>query len=271
MKPVIEKLDAVLGAQVSGVDLREDLAPDTVSTLREALFAHQVLFFRDQALDDEQHLAFARNFGRPLVFPVVEMLGSDVPLEFVLDDEQNKSKADYWHTDITWLPDPPKLGVLSAQVIPETGGDTLWCSLYSIYEDLSAEQRERIAQLVVEHRPGPAFFDAVLGRLGDDFMARFRARYGDGAQHPLCRNHYVTERPLVYLAGGFMHEVVDWERDASRELIRELMAIADRPKHQIRWRWRENDVAIWDERSTMHQVDSDHWPQKRLMRRCTLG
>ena len=101
----IEKLDAALGARVEGVDLREPLAPTLVTALRDSLFEHQVLFFRDQPLSDEQHIAFARQFGRPNVYPVVEMLGGDQPLEFVEDGPKRKPVAGDWHTDVTWLQD----------------------------------------------------------------------------------------------------------------------------------------------------------------------
>jgi taurine dioxygenase len=111
----------------------------------------------------------------------------------------------------------------------------------------------------------------VLESLGSDFIERFRARYGDGSTHSLVRKHYVTGRPLVYLAGAFMDHVVEMDREEGRSLLRELMEIADHEVHQIRWKWEVDDLAIWDERSTMHRVDASHWPKQRLMRRCTIS
>lgn len=266
----IEKLDAALGARIAGVDLREPLEPGLVDALRDALFDHQVLFFRDQPLSDDQHLDVARAFGRPNVYPLVEMLGSDKPLEIVADGPNQKPVASSWHTDVTWLPDPPKIGILSAQVIPERGGDTLWCSLYSVYDSLPPEKLAAIRDLEIAHAPGEGFVQLVVNRFGDDFRARFRARYGEGTTHPLVREHPVTGRPLIWLSGGFMDGVVDMEREAGRALLGELMALADDPVHQVRWPWQPHDLAIWDERSTMHRVDSNHWPAPRVMRRCTI-
>jgi taurine dioxygenase len=255
---------------VEGLDLREPLAPEVVEGLRRALFDHQLLFFRDQELSDDQHLDFARCFGQPNVYPIVEMLGIDRPLEMVEDNERMPPKADVWHTDVTWLPDPPKLGVLSARVIPPKGGDTLWCNTYAIYDALPEALRERVEDLEIHHAAGEHFLERVVAALGDDFVERFRARYGAGAPHPLVREHPVTGRKVIWLSGSFMDHVVGMERDEGRRLIDELMRFADDPRFSVRWKWRENDVAIWDERSTMHRVDADHWPMRRLMRRCTV-
>jgi taurine dioxygenase len=266
----IEKTDACLGAVVQGLDLRGPLTADVVEALRGALYDYQVLFFRDQDLSDDQHLDFARCFGQPNLYPIVEMLGIERPLEMVEDNEKSPPKADRWHTDVTWLADPPKLGVLSAQVIPPQGGDTLWCNTYEIYDALPKRLRERVESLEIQHVAGEHFLERVVAALGEEFIERFRARYGDGARHPLVRKHPVTGRTLIWLSGSFMDHVVGMERREGRALLDELMNFADDPRFTLRWKWRENDVALWDERSTMHRVDADHWPMHRLMRRCTV-
>ena len=163
------------------------------------------------------------------------------------------------------------MGSIQAQLMPASGGDTMWCSLYSIYESLSAEMKLRIRDVDIAHAPGPGFMELVIEPLGEEFKERFHTRYGTGSRHPLFREHYVTNRPLVYLAGGFMKEIVGWDKEEGRGLLRELMEIAEDPAHQIRWNWDVHDMAIWDERSTMHRVDTSHWPEPRRMRRCTVG
>jgi taurine dioxygenase len=268
----IEKLDASLGAVVHGIDLREPLGPDLVDLVRSALFDHQVLFFRNQTLSDDQHIQFAEQFGTPCLYPIVEMLGGTKTLEIVADGGKKKPVAGKWHTDVTWLQDPPKLGVLNAQVMPEHGGDTLWCSLYSVYEALPEEMREKIEALIVAHSPGAGFYANVVDPLGgDDFLDRFKARYGEGSRHELVRDHYVTGRRLVYLAGAFMDHVEGMDLAEGRALLDELMAFASDEKFHVRWDWQVDDLAIWDERSTMHRVDASHWPELRTMRRCTMS
>jgi taurine dioxygenase len=268
----IEKLDSALGAIVGGVELREPLEPKRLQALRAALFEHQVLFFREQPLDDDQQIQFAEQFGTPCLYPLVEMLGGDKPIEYVADGGEKKPVAGNWHTDVTWLQDPPKLGVLSARVMPEEGGDTLWCSLYAVYESLPKALREKIDELVVAHSPGEGFYENVVSPLGGSgFLDRFKERYGHGSRHPLVRDHYVTGRRLVYLAGGFMDHVEGMDVSEGRELLRELMDVASDSKFHVRWNWQVDDLAIWDERSTMHRVDTSHWPARREMRRCTIS
>lgn len=267
----IEKLDASLGAVVRGVNLGEPLG-DALPAVREALFEHQVLFFREQELDDVQHIRFAEQFGTPCLYPLVEMLGGRKPIEQVIDGGDKKPVAESWHTDVTWLQDPPKIGVLHARVMPEVGGDTLWCNLYAAYEALPSPLRERIEDLVVAHSPGEGFVERVVATLGDEsFVDRFQARYGDGSRHELVRDHYVTGRRLVYLAGGFMDHIEGMDVAEGRALLRELMTHASEERFHVRWEWNVDDLAIWDERSTMHRVDASHWPEMRHMRRCTLS
>ncbi len=269
---VIEKVDASLGALVQGLDLRDPLAAEQVLALREALFEHQVLFLRRQELNDDQHLGFAEQFGTPCLYPLVEMLGGTKPIENVADGGERKPVAGSWHTDVTWLQDPPKIGVLNALVMPEEGGDTLWCDLYSVYDALPSELRDRVADLIVGHSPGQGFYKNVVAPLGDEsFLDRFKARYGDGSRHPLVCDHYVTGRRLLYLAGGFMDHVEGMEVAEGRSLLRELMAFASQTRFHVQWEWQAGDVAIWDERSTMHRVDTSHWPEPREMRRCTVS
>jgi len=267
----VEKLDAALGARIEGLDLREALAPELVDELRRLLFEHQVLFLRDQHLDDAQHIRFASYFGEPNVYPLNEMLGRHEPIELVWDGPDRKPTAGAWHTDVTWLQDPPRIGVLNAQVMPERGGDTLWCSLYSIHDALSPEEREQLRDLVVHNAPVPGFIELVVKSIDESLVQPFLDRYGDGARHPLVCEHYVTGRPLLYLCGGFMDHVVGMEKEAGLDLLRDLMRRADEPEHQIRWEWQVDDLAIWDERSTMHRVDASHWPEPRQMRRCTVS
>lgn len=193
-------LDSPLGARIDNVDLREPLEPQIALELRNLLFEHQVLFFRDQALDDAQHIRFASYFGQPNVYPLTKMLGIDKPLELVWDGPDRKPTAAGWHTDVTWLPDPPKIGVLNAQVIPAQGGDTLWCSLYSLYNTLSEEERAELGNLVVHNAPHPGFVERVVKSLGEKLVEPFLDQYGDGAQHPLIREHYVTGQRLLYHA-----------------------------------------------------------------------
>ena len=133
----VDRINAALGAVVSGVDLREPPDDEQFARIRDALVEHQVLFFRDQDLDDDQQRAFASRFGTLGVFPVAKLMGSDRDMSYIEDTPDSPPDADGWHTDISWVAEPPKIAVLNARVIPEYGGDTMWASLFGAYDALS--------------------------------------------------------------------------------------------------------------------------------------
>ena len=126
-----------IGAVVSGIDLRCPLEVEPLRELRSALLRHQVLFVRDQDLDDEQHVAAAAQFGQPNIYPATRARGLDQPLEFIEDSEESPPKTDLWHTDVAYLERPPDIAMLNMRVAPPSGGDTLWCNLHAAYDKLS--------------------------------------------------------------------------------------------------------------------------------------
>ena len=128
-----------LGAIVSGVDLRTRLSDEEFAVIYDALMQHLVLFFRDQDLDDEQHLAFASRFGAPNVYPTTRARGLDLPIEFIEDTPDSPPKADLWHTDAAFLAEPPDIAVLNMRLTAPVGGDTLWLNLYEAYDKLSPD------------------------------------------------------------------------------------------------------------------------------------
>ncbi|MGP0032742.1 MAG: TauD/TfdA dioxygenase family protein [Acidimicrobiales bacterium] len=263
----IHKLTGRLGAVVEDVDL-ETIDDATFEALQDALMAHQVIFLRDQHLSDDGHRRLARRFGKPTVYPVMKHFGGTEFLHQIEDTEESPPDADGWHMDITWVSDPPKVAILAALVIPTYGGDTMWTDLYGAWDRLSPTMKEMLAPLQVLHTPGETFWGA-LHRVGTFDVAELRRAF-PGAVHPLVRDHPVTGRTVLNLSGYFMESIVGMHPDESSWLLAWLGARVEDPNLQIRWRWREGDVAIWDEYSTNHRALSDHYPQHRRMRRCTV-
>lgn len=266
------RLARALGAQVEGVDLRNPLDDDTFESIRKGLLDHQVLFFRDQDLTDEQHLALAVRFGEPNVYPIAVAAGGADPMTFIEDTAERPPVSDNWHTDLTWAANPPTTALLSARDIPEFGGDTLWASLYALYDALSPEMQHICATLRVTHAPEATFWSAARAQLDPDAVARLEADYPP-VEHPLVTRHPDTQRPVLYISGeAFMERgIVGMYESESQLLLDHFRALLNDPNHYVRWRWRPNDLAIWDERCTNHRALSDHYPQHRLMRRCTVG
>jgi len=263
----IRKLTGRLGAAVAGVDL-ETIDAAAFEVLRDALMAHQVIFMRDQELSDDGHRRLAGLLGTPTVYPLSKHFGGTEYLHVIEDTTESPPDADGWHMDITWVDHPPAVAILTALVIPTYGGDTLWTDLYGAWDQLSPAMKEMLAPLQVHHAPGEKFWEA-LTRASNLDVAELRTAF-PGAVHPLVRDHPVTRRTVLNLSGYFMESIVDMHPAESDWLLAWLSSRVDDPNLQIRWRWREGDVAIWDECSTNHRALSDHYPQHRRMRRCTI-
>lgn len=265
------RIAGALGAEVEGPDLSRPLEERQLAELHDALLAHQVIFLRgQQGMDDEAHLALAGRFGELSVYPVLKALGGDQALEVIEDSEQSPPGADAWHTDVTWIERPPKIAILAAQVIPAYGGDTLWASTTAALDALSPVMQELLSRLTVRHGLRETFWERVRAKAGDALADRARAQIEPEVEHPLVRTHPETGRRALFVAGDFMLGVKGMEPAESELLLDFLMRHATQERFQVRWRWREGDVALWDERCTLHHALPDHYPQHRRMRRCTI-
>lgn len=266
----VEPLTAVIGARVRGVDATRPLPQGQADELRHALLEHLVLFLRDQPLTPDQQLAFAASFG-PLNAGSIDPRPNPEPNWFVEleDDEDSPPKADRWHTDVPFVPEPPDVALLQMRVSPPVGGDTLWASLYAAYDALSPTMRGIVDELeldlglgasaaTIRELYGQEYYDAVVGPF-------------TSVRHPLVRVHPETGRRALFLCGSFMNHLVGLHPAESAALLGLLQRRLDDPNLQVRWKWREHDLAIWDERCTNHRAMSDHHPAHRLVRRCLAG
>lgn len=263
----IEKLTGALGAVIKGVDL-ETIDDATFGDLHEALMDHQVVFLRDQKLTEDGHRALAARFGTPTVYPLIRHFGGTEFLHHIEDTAESPPDADGWHSDITWIAHRPKIAILCGIVIPSYGGDTMWVDLYGAWDQLSPTMHEMLALLQVLHTPGEMYWESV-GRNLEYQVAELREVF-PGVIRPLVLAHPVTGRNLLNLGGYFMDSIVGMHPDESAWLLGWLNERVDDPNLQVRWSWSEGDVAIWDEYSTLHRALSDHYPQHRKMRRCTV-
>jgi len=266
----VTPLTPTLGAEISGVDLRESIRPETLRELRRALLEHLVIFVRGQDLSDEQHVEAAASFATPNVFPVTRARGIDQPLEFIEDSPESPPKADLWHTDAAFLEEPPDLAMLNVRDLPPSGGDTLWCSLYEAYDALSATMRRVADALEQDLHPGDYFKKSVELQFGPGIYEQVAEEH-KGARHPLVRVHPETGRRALFLCGAYVRGIAGMHPDESALLYEFFRSRLANPNLQCRWRWQEHDVAIWDERCTNHRALSDHYPSQRMVRRCTMG
>ena len=270
----LRPISGTLGAEVTGADVR-DVDDGLFEQIHAALLEHEVLFFRDTKLSDEQHLALAERWGSVSVFPLMRALGSNEPSFQVIEDgPDSPPAADQWHTDVTWTPEPPKVALLRATLVPERGGDTLWGSMTAAYDALSAPIKTLLEGLLVHH-DSSEFVTSVVKKVGPEqakelnIEEKLNALY-PGVDHPMIRTHPETGKRAILFGGGFMRYVVGLESHESDAILRMVTAHIEQPRFHCRWNWSPGDLAIWDERSTVHRAIGDHFPRRREVRRCVV-
>jgi taurine dioxygenase len=261
-----------LGAEVRGLSLQKPLEPDVLTELRHALASREVLFFRDQFLEAEQQLDLARQFGELSLYPIEKFFGSVEPgHQVVVDDEENFPGVDMWHTDVTWLERPPAIALLTCLEVPAYGGDTMWASTSAAYAALSPRMRSFLDGLEVVHSCHRSFVEIAERKSGIEGLAeRIKAAYPP-LRHPLVRTHPESGRRSLYMTDrGVMHNIADLPEAESDAILDFLDSHVAQPRFHIRWKWEPGQLAMWDERTTLHRGVSDHFPQRRVIRRCTV-
>lgn len=266
----ITRVSGALGAVIDGVDLRD---PDLdFEAIYEALLEHEVIFFREVHLDEAEQLALGRRFGTPSIFPVARILGATEPTMTVLTDgPDSPNAADMWHTDVTWTATPPKVALLHMEHPCDVGGDTLWASATKAYETLSPAMQSFCCELTAIHA-NTGFAKRVSEKAGAarDEILEALARDYPPVSHPLVRTHPETGRRALMFARQFMSHIEQLTAAESRALIHLLDEHVKESSLHCRWQWSKGDLAIWDERSTLHRSAADHWPQVRVIRRLEI-
>jgi taurine dioxygenase len=262
----VERVSPTIGAEVSGVDLRETLPDATIAALRAALLEHKVLFFRDQPLTQLEHLSFGRRFGDLEVHPVTPADQEHAEIFVLRHDAEHKGTENFWHSDVTWRPEPSMGSILRARVLPDVGGDTLFADMHGAYDSLSDAMKERIEGLIALHD-----FTRVFGLFAtEERRAEMREEHPP-QEHPVVRTHPETGRKGIYVNVAFTERIVGMGDDDSRRLLRHLYRQASIPELQCRLRWRPDTIAFWDNRATQHYAVSDYWPNVRVMERVTVA
>jgi taurine dioxygenase len=266
IKPVAGRI----GAEIIGVDLSTNLSDELISDIRKALVQHKVIFFRSQKVDANGQVAFARRFGEiTTAHPTVPSLEGH-PEVLDLNYSRTSSRANNWHTDVTFVDRPPLGSILRALVIPPTGGDTIWANSATAYQDLPTSLRDLADQLWAVHSNAYDYAAAVID-LPEDVLAH-RAVFTSTVYetlHPVVRVHPESGERGLFI-GGFVRRVRGLSQNESDEIIKLLQAYVTRPENTVRWRWQEGDVAFWDNRATQHYAVADYGNQPRHVQRVTI-
>ncbi|APC16546.1 taurine dioxygenase [Pseudomonas frederiksbergensis] len=267
----ITPLSTALGAQISGVDISQPLNLEQHDAIEQALLKHQVLFFREQPINPQQQARFAANFGDLHIHPIYPNV-PEQPEVLILDTAETDVRDNaVWHTDVTFLPTPALGAVLSAKLLPEFGGDTLWASGIAAYEALSVPLQNLLQGLTATHDFIKSF---PLERFGTtpEALAQWEAarKKNPPLSHPVIRTHPVSGRRSLFVNEGFTTRINELSDTESEAILKLLFAHATRPEFTIRWRWQESDVAFWDNRVTQHFAVDDYRPARRVMHRATV-
>ncbi len=258
-----------IGGEVRQIRLGDDLDEATMAALHVALGRHKVLFFRDQHhLDDHAHQAFGKRWGQPVTHPTAPAQSGDFLLEL---DSRHGGKANVWHTDVTFTAAYPSASILRAVAIPPTGGDTCWANTVEGYLRLPEPLRALADTLWAVHSNDYDY--AVNQTEQDDGLDAYQAEFVQRvieAEHPVVRIHPMTGERTIVL-GSFFKQFVGLNSSESRHLFDTLQAHITRLENTVRWRWRDGDVAIWDNRATQHYAIDDYGDQHRVVRRVTIG
>jgi len=258
-----------IGAEIEGVDLSRPLAASTVSALRQALLDWKVLFFRDQDITTEQHLAFARNFGDLEVHPFAPEKPGYPEVLAITHDDRSRGRENTWHSDVTWRLEPSLGSILRALEVPPVGGDTLFADMYAAYEGLTDEVKARIEGALAVH-DFENFRRGMRKRgVSEAEIEAFDKLYPT-VEHPVVRTHPETGRKALYVNAAFTRYIVGMEKADSDALLAHLYAQAAIPEYQCRFRWEKNSIAFWDNRASQHYAASDYFPAVRRMERVTV-
>ncbi len=266
-----------IGAEIGNVCLSDDLPDEVFAEIRQAFHAHSVVFFRGQDLTPEAHKNFSRRFGELLQVPFVKALEGHpeiLPVKRAASETSKRNFGGLWHSDMSYSRTPPLGSVLYSKVIPPTGGDTMWASMYLAYESLSPAMQTMLEGLRAVHSPMKSY--GAQGALvnNTDPAHAMDIHTGTGADaevaHPVVRVHPETGRKALYVNSTYTLRFEGMTDEESAPLLSFLYSHCARPEFTCRFRWTPGAVALWDNRCTQHLAMNDYKGFERELYRTTI-
>lgn len=262
---VIRPLQPTIGAEVEGVDLSKPLTQEQREAIRAAVLKYKVIFFRDQPLTDEQHAAFAGQFGPLYTHPTTRHDAQHKPVHAIAANDAREygerytrllNSGDAYHTDTSWRLVPTWGAVLRDITIPDVGGDTVWVDANLAYEGLSDEIKQRLEGLHVTHN-----FLSALQAVGHEYPI---------VAHPIVRTHRETGQKILWVNFSQKPQILGLELAESQELLDEILRQYKRLEFQVRFSWRKNSVAFWDNRAAVHYAVRNYGDFPRELHRILI-
>lgn len=270
----IKPLDGV-GAEISGIDLSEDISSADMASLRTALAENGVIFFHDQEIDEKDHIAFAKRWGKINInrffaahenYPEIALVAKEP------DQKQNIGGG--WHTDHSYDREPAMGSILVARETPETGGDTMFASMYRAFETLDDDLKKEIKDKRAVHSAKHIFGRNAYYEQQDDFSGRIgNSETGNDlndVSHPMVIDHPDSGKKALYVNPAFTIKVEGLEEEESNKLLSRIYTHCMNTDHVHRFKWKPGSIAFWDNRSTWHWALNDYHGQRRVMHRITV-
>jgi taurine dioxygenase len=267
----IKRVAGALGAEIHGVDLATGLTESLAAQVRQVLLDHQVIFFRGQQLTPAQFLRFAQAMGHPVEYPFVKGIeGYPVIIPVMKLEHERTNFGGIWHSDTTYLEQPPMGSMLLAREVPPFGGDTLFASQYAAYEALSAGMRKLLDPLVAINSSAKADVSKTReDRIASDGRADAKKDYVSA--HPVVRTHPETGRKALYVNVAHTLCFDSMTEEESAPLLQFLFQHQVKPEFTCRFAWQPGSLAFWDNRCVQHNPVNDYHGYRRVMHRITLA
>jgi len=266
----VEPVAGACGAEVSGADLRQPLDTQTADEIRHALHANLVIFLRDQDITSEQYLAFAKNFGDILPYPLVRGL-EDYPdiVPVLKKEDETVNFGGLWHSDTAYLDEPPMGSMLLALELPPQGGDTIFANMYMAYTLSDGMKRMLDGLTAVNSSKKGSAAATRADRRGD--APKDDSGLATTAVHPVIRTHPVTGKKILYVNFGHTTRFTDMTEEESAPILDYLFRHQTRPEFTCQLHWEVGTIAFWDNRAGQHNPINDYHGYRRLMHRITLA
>jgi len=265
----VHPVSGALGAEIKGVDISIPLEAEVVSEIRDALLKHLVIFFQNQVITPRQQLNFAEQFGIPMEYPQLKGL-PDCPLvtEVIKLEHETLNFGGVWHSDTTYLQQPPMASLLYAIEIPPYGGDTLFSNQYMAYETLSDGLKKTLSELVAVNTSSKP----EVSMTREDRMREAGMELNIlSASHPAVRTHPETGSKALFVNKAHTTHFKDWTESESKSLLEFLFQHQVRTEFTCRFRWEKNSLAFWDNRCVQHHPVNDYQGFRRIMHRVTIA
>lgn len=257
-------------AVIEGVDLSKPLTSAVQEELYQALLDFDVLLFEPQVITVEQHLALASAFGEVAQGAYFPRKDGHPQMEVLANDENRPASVDHWHSDITWVENPPTGTVIQITETPEMGGNTAWISMTKALRALSPGMQDYLRGLTATHTWEVSQWRNYLANLGEDVLIN-SIREFKPVTHPVVTVHPESGKQVLFVNETFTRNINDVSGYESRQLLQFLANWIKQPEFTYSHKWQQHGIAVWDNRTTQHYALADYWPRRRVNQRVTFN